>query len=75
VELLHSGDLQHQPGTMSKLTPEEHEAIVRRMEEITSQIHNLDVMGDDVPLEERARLSHKLTGEWLTNYRRLRDDK
>jgi hypothetical protein len=41
------------------------------MEEITTQVHNLDTLRADLPVVERSRLSFKLTQEWLACYRKL----
>jgi hypothetical protein len=59
---------------MPKLSRDQREAIQRRMEELTAQIHNLDTRPEELPVEERARLSHELSHEWLANYRCLRGD-
>jgi hypothetical protein len=56
---------------MSDLTRDQQEALQRRMEEITTQVHNLDTLRADLPVIERSRLSFGLTQEWLACYRKL----
>jgi hypothetical protein len=58
---------------MAALSPEEQEAVLRRMEEICAQVLNLRELNRELTFSDRAQLCARLTREWVANYRRLRD--
>ena len=60
---------------MPPLSPEERDAISKRMEELRAQALQLDERQDEVPAIERARLARELSAEFLECYRKLNPDK
>jgi hypothetical protein len=54
------------------LTRDQQEALQRRMEELVTQIQNLDSEHSDMSTVERSHLHTTLTREWMVNYRKLR---
>ncbi len=59
---------------MHRPSPEEQEAIMRRMEEICSEVLALRDQKEEIPLSERARIVSRLTKEWIAQYRKLRGE-